>query len=432
MDHGFKRERISDTIHFSHITDTKFKSNRISVCLITKLSPEKAAVNAVVPNILRLGCKSCPDFTALNRRLGRLYGARLYGDVTKYADKQILVVSIKGLDSRVTIHGEDMVRELSSLLCDIVLDPVIENGAFPEGATALERQNLIDTIESEINDKRVFARARCLELLFGGAPQAVRPYGDVEHAKAITPRSAYEAYCGLLKNARIELLFAGSGDPAAAKETLCARFAALDRPQAAPLGQPESAPAAGGIAQQTEPMDVSQSKLVMGFWCGDTDEQERYALRLMSAMYGGTPSSKLFLNVREKLSLCYYCASRYDKGNNILLVDSGVQAEKKEAAQAEILRQLEAIQNGEFTDEELQNTKLAMNTGFAATTDSLAGIESWYLTQILSGGENAPAYEQAKIAAVTRGQVVAAAKKVTLGAVYFLKENGEHKEESKQ
>lgn len=416
---AISREKIADGIYFSSVRDEKFTSNRLSVSFLTPLNADTVTENAIVPSILRLGCKSCPDFTVLNQRLGRLYGAQLYGDATKFGDRQILNVSIKGLDDRAALNGEDMVQELCALLCDIVLDPLTQGDGFCAENTALERQNLIDAIESEINDKRSYAQTRCVLLMFGGGPRGLRPFGTVERAKKITPQSALAAYRQLLGGAQIECMFVGSGQSGAAKDMMLCRFGAIERKFLQPQGQP-STPAPGAVKEKTEELDVSQSKLVLGFSSSPKNEEEMYALRMMGAMFGGTPFSKLFLNVREKLSLCYYCSARYERGNRIMLVSSGVEKEKKQAACDEILHQLEELRAGNFTAEELTNTKLALDTGFASVGDSLAALEGWYLSQIASGGENSPEYEREQMNAVSREAVIAAAKGISLDTVYFL------------
>lgn len=419
MQNSFHREQVADGIYFSHVADSKFYSNRLSVNLIVPLAAETVTDNAIVPPVLRLGCRTCPDFTALNRRLGLLYGATLGGDVARFGAYQMLGVSAKGLDRRVALQGEDMVKELCALVCDIALDPLIIDGAFGKEQVELERHNLTDTILSEINDKRIYAQAQCLSLMLGSSPRALRPYGTVEKAQQITPQSAYAAYRRMFETAQIELMFVGSGNPQTALEAFRSRFSGLQRGKVLPA-IPSVASLSGEVKEKTETMDVSQSKLVMGFRCHPQSEREVYALRLMSAMYGGTPFSKLFLNVREKLSLCYYCSSRYDRGNGIMLVSSGVEKEKKQAAYEEILRQLQKMRDGDFTDEELTNTVLAMNTGFAATGDSLYALENWYLTQILFGQQHSPEEERAVMQAITREEVIAAARSTELDTVYFL------------
>jgi predicted Zn-dependent peptidase len=160
----------------------------------------------------------------------------------------------------------------------------------------------------------------------------------------------------------------------------------------------------------------------MGFRTGgDLPMEQQNATRVMAALYGGTPFSKLFANVREKLSLCYYCAARYDRAYKAMLVDSGVEAANFQKAYDEILRQLQALSQGDFTDEELQNTKLLLKTSLRAVTDSLGAIESWYMTQILEGTEVSPQKEIEQVQAVTREDIIQAAGRVTLDTVYFLK-----------
>lgn len=419
MQSSLQREKIAEGVFFSHVTDTKFYSNRLSVHLITQLDTEMVTNNAVVPAILRLGCESCPDFTALNSRLGRMYGASLGYDVSRFGDKQVLSISVKGIDQRVTLQNEDMVAQLGELLCDIVLEPLIKDDGFLPENTALEKQNLIDTIESEINDKRIWAQSQCQTLLFGDSPRSIRPYGTVEQARAITPHSAYEAYKRLIRSAHIELMFVGSGDYHSAQAAFEKRFGSLERENTMaestrPVFSDEP------VKTKVETMDISQSKLVMGFKCRVSDERNRYALRLMTALYGGTPFSKLFLNVREKMSLCYYCAARYDRGNDVLMVSSGVEKDKKQQASEEILKQLEAVQKGDFSDEAFHNTILSLNTSFDAVGDSLYTLENWYLTRILDGEGRSPDEERSQFNSLTRDEVTAAASLVKLDAVYFL------------
>lgn len=430
MPSNFSREKLAEGIYFSSVRDEKFTGNRLCVSLITPLDEKTVSQNAIVPFLLRLGCKSCPDLTALNRRLGLLYGAQLYGDVTKFSDRQILSVSIKGIDSPLALHGEDMVRELVALLCDIVLDTVVENEGFSPAGTELERQNLLDTIEAEINDKRSWAQIRCVSLMFGGGVRALRPCGTTEGAAALTPQSAYSAYTRLLKTARIEAMFVGSGDIAPAREAFSARLLPLERESFLESEHEIPAPA-GEIRYATEEMDISQSKLVLGFRCNSETEKDKFALRMLSAIYGGTPFSKLFVNVRERLGLCYYCSARYERGNDILMVSSGVEHDKKDAALGEILRQLETIRAGEITDEELVNTKLLMDTSFASVGDSLSSIEGWYLGQIIQGGQNPPEYEHELMNSVSKEDVIAAARSIVLDTVYFLTSKNKPEVESK-
>jgi predicted Zn-dependent peptidase len=421
MGEKLNRVKIGGNIHFTALIDPKFKHNRLTLCFVMPLKRETASENAVVPFILRKACRELPDMTALNARLEELYGASLSADVSKHGLYQILELSIRGLDNRYALSGEDISRECAALLASVALEPNLdENGLFKEADVASERQYVIDTIESLINEKRGYALAQCTQFMCEGEPVAVRKYGYTELAEQITPESATAAYKRMLKTAAVELVFTGSGDPSGARELFRERFAGLERDsfdyEAAALRE-----TAEKAREQIERMELSQAKLVLGMRTGEikTQRQTR-AARVFAALYGGTPFSKLFLNVREKLSLCYYCAARFDSATKLLYVDSGIEPANKEKAQSEIMAQLAAIRFGQFTDEELHETKLLIYNSLRSTRDSLSSIENWYLTRILRGQDESPEEDIAALAEITREEVMEAAAKVTLDTVYFL------------
>lgn len=420
MSEHLRRQELCQGVVLNTVTDEKFKSNRISCNILIPLSWESAAVNAVVPFILRRRFCACPDFTRLSEKLCELYGASLDGDVRKYGGYQIVNLSVQGLDDRFTLDNDPMVKECCELICDMLLDPYLEGGFFSAQDTGLEVQNLIDTIESEVNDKRDYAVAKCNSLMFEGEPFAVKKYGRKEDARSISPASATEAWRQMLRSCPVEILFIGSGSGETAAEIFCRRFAEQQRSPAPYVRLPVSW-AEREVRRCTEHMDVKQGKLVIGYRTGALQTQkEQNAMKMMAALWGGTPFSRLFVHVRERLHLCYYCAVRYDRACGSVLVDSGVEFENREKAEEEIFRQLDAVKRGEFTDEELANTLLYMVNGLKSTSDTLGGMENWYLTQVLSGSGQTPEENAVQLGEVTREDIMAAAEKLRLDTVYFL------------
>ena len=420
------RAPIGEGIFFSHIPDPKFKRNLISVHFIVPLDAATASVNAVVPYILRKSCRQYPDFSAFTARLENLYGAGLSAGVSKVNGWQIISVSIQGLDSRFALENEDIAGECASLLAAVVLDPKLEGkGLFDSQDVALEKQFIVDTIEAEINDKRSYALRRCLQTMCAGEPVAVDRYGSLEAAEAITPESATQAYQSLLANAAVEISFTGSGSSDSARDIFAKAFAGQKR-QAPRVALVPLRGAVEKLTEVTETMELNQAKLVMGLRCGVTPtDEDLYAMRLCCAMLGGTPFSKFFLNVREKLSLCYYCAAGFDQYNNLLLVDSGIEAANKQQAQDEIFRQIAAMQAGDFTDTEIAETKMLVSNSLTKVADSPSAMESWYLSQTIKGRWNSPLEELANLNAVTREQIVVAANRLTVDTIYLLTGEGE-------
>ena len=182
--------------------------------------------------------------------------------------------------------------------------------------------------------------------------------------------------------------------------------------------------------RQVERMEVGQSKLVLGFRAGCAEPNAGVnAVRLMNALLGGTATSLLFKNVREKLSLCYYCSSIYDRIKGILLVQSGVDEKNAERAETEILAQLEAVRRGEFTDEELKAARRSIVQGFESVNDSQSARAAWYVSQAALEDPTTPEETREAIESVTRDNVIEAARRVRYECAYLLAQKGESADE---
>ncbi|WP_101911038.1 EF-P 5-aminopentanol modification-associated protein YfmF [Marasmitruncus massiliensis] len=420
MSDQFQRIQLCGGVHFSSVTDPKFKHNRITANMVLPLNRDTVTNQAVVPFVLRKGSRVCPDFTQLNRRLCELYGANLSCDVSKFGGYQVLELSIYGIDDRFAMDGQSMIASCAQLLTEVLLDPNMNGGLFSEQDVELEKQQIIDTIESLINDKRAYAMSRCKSIMCEGETLAIEKYGYIEDAKRITAQSASEAYQNIMKTAQVELIFVGCGNPEIAADIFAKAFGGLRRSPVA-VERTVTKLSADHVKETTDEMDVAQSKLVMGFRTGNiTSRREFGATRMMVALFGGTPNSRLFTYVREKLSLCYYCAARFDRLTGLMFVDSGVEKRNKQKAYDEILKQLDVLREGGFSDQEIVASRLIMQNSLKSVGDSLGAIEEWYLTQIMGGECYSPSDETELLEEITREDIIAAARRVTLDTVYFL------------
>ena len=417
---NIQRIRLGDGVWFSDVRDSRFKTMKISANIIVPLSAGTASANALICGILSRSCKAYPDFTALSKKLSALYGAELNASVRKAGDNQVLTLSASGLDDRYTLDGESVARELSLLLCGVIFEPNLCDGAFVAEETEQERRQLLDLIDSEFNDKRIYANAQlvtnmCADEIFG-----MKRYGTAEKINEATPQSLYQAWQKLLKSAVFEIMYIGDSAPDKAVAVFREAFSRIDR---APVTtRTEVIRTAGEPKHITEEMNVAQSKLVMGFRSGTAlPDKEVTATALMCAILGGTANSKLFCNVREKQSLCYYCGSRYDKIKGIVFIDSGVEGENIEKLEAGVLHEIEDMKNGAITDFEIEATKMAVVNAYQTSNDTVGGIEGWYAAQLFDGELKSIEEMTALINAVTREEIVAAAKRLTLDTVYVLK-----------
>lgn len=420
---GIEQRSVCDGVNFRSIKDSRFKTVRMSIHFLLPLDRKTAAANAILPFLLTRASRKYPDYTKLNEHLAELYGAELDADVQKLGDIQVLSVSASGIADRYALNRESVSAELSRLLCSVLFDPPLKDGLFPEDGFEQEKRQLIEMLDSEFNDKRLYALRRCEEIMCSNEPYGISRCGTKEDLQNLNRESLTETWNHLIHHARAEIMVLGDCDPEPIFCDFSAAFQNLGRTSVVKCPN-VTVQSAGQANDVTEKMDVAQSKLVMGFRtaCAEPD-QAVPAVKLMSALYGGTPNSKLFLNVREKMSLCYYCSSMFNPVKGIMLVQSGVETKNIDRARTEILAQLDEIKKGNFTDEDLSAAKLSLCNSYHTLSDSLDGLEGWYLSKTFSNPIRTPEEEAKLVEAVTREGLINMAKSITLDTVYRLTGN---------
>ena len=397
----------------------KFKSSYLSLTMLVPLERERAAANALLFPVLRRGTREHPDMESLSAALDELYGGAIEPIVRKKGETQCLGFVASFLDDAFAPGGEPILEPAAGLLGELLLRPRLQDGIFAEEYVSGERANLVDRIRGQINDKRSYATLRLGQLMCGEEAFGVDKLGDVEHAAAVTPGSLWERYQQLLSTAQIELYYCGSAEEERVARALKEALSAL------PVNEGRICPdcevrlhAGPEPSMVEESMDVTQGKLAMGYRCSSDDYP---AMVLANLIFGGTSNSKLFLNVRERLSLCYYASSSYARSKNILTVSSGVETADFERAEAEIGRQLQAVQQGDWEDWEQEGALQAIRASLLSLSDSQGALENFYLGQIAAGVEETPEELAAALEQVTKERIVAAAQTVKPDTVYFLR-----------
>jgi predicted Zn-dependent peptidase len=417
----FERKEILDGVFFNAIPETKFKSNLISVRLITPLLAETAAKNALLFPVLMRGSESFPDLGSIRREEESIYDTDIDDAVYKRGDTQILEIRMRVLDNRFSIDGMDITGRAMALLSDLIFRPLTENGVFLEEYVESEKQMLIDDIRAQINDKRRYAMQRLNEEMFEGDVYGISELGTEETVSEICPVCLWKQYRDVLSRARVEIFAVGNFDFDTLCETFRASFAQADRKEVYTIStKPLSAPKET-VKTVYERQNIAQGKLSLGFYTGITAADDNYTtMQILNAVYGAGVTSKLFCNVREKLSLCYYCGSSDNAQKGFMTVNSGIEFKNEKKAADEILAQLEEIKNGNISESELRDAKLALIDSAERIADSAVNTLNWYFSGVMNGKILTPAEKREKIEAVTVPDIVEIAKNIRLDTYYFL------------
>jgi predicted Zn-dependent peptidase len=419
---SYNREKITEGIYFNSIQNAALKTNTIAVYLTSPLIAENAAKTAVLPYYLSDTNDNFHTEKALSLRLQQLYGSNLGDGTLKLGDTQSIQLSASCINNKYAFEKEDVTGELAKILFDCLLNPYVVNNGFEEKIFSLKKRELEDSILSEINDKRPYAFKRAGKVIFEGEPAAISNQGELPEAQALTAHDAYNHYRQILSDSAIEISFAGQSEDDAKMvlETIVKpAFTGMSR-NYKDFTKYKKSPLKSEPRRVVEYLDIAQSKMVMAFKRSTDEKIPTYIMSLLDAVIGATPSSKLFMNVREKLSLCYYCSSNYNDLKGCLAIDSGVEAKNASRAEEEIINQINLAKKGEITADEIDNAKRQMINAARTINDSASATITWYFKRNFINKPETPEERIAKIQSVTKDDLVKAANTLELDTVYLL------------
>lgn len=422
----FQKRTVADGISLSVIESDKFKAGVIAFSLSLPLSKPVAAHTLLLSGMLRRGTRSYPTMAEINRRLDELYGSYVEVKSVHLGRDLSLVITAEVLDNKYVPDGTDALGGVIELIAEILLCPVFLDSDAGERLLGQEIRIATDNLNAEINNTRVYAVRRCSELMRGENS----PSPTVSELKTLvasaTLEDAKKVREAFIRRSPLEVFYIGATPREQIEEKLCAAFAehrfAISKGEnfATPLKRER-------FAEGFEKMPVSQSKLTMGFstgTCITTDSNDCYAALMLNEIFGGSASSKLFLNVREKMSLCYYCSSSFSIYTGVITVSSGIEADKLGTVKDAILEQLEAIRRGEISEQELLAARKSILHGYRQLYDSPFDLQSFYSGRMAFGIDESVEDCMNKLADVKCEDVVRIAQRISLDALFFIEGAG--------
>lgn len=416
-----KKTQLCDGVEGVFIENSRFSTTRISFNFYMPLEKEKVAARGLLPFLLTTCSQKYPDFSKLNYKLNKLYGASLEASTEKIGDIQLLKITISVIDDKYALDNEPLCELACELLLRLIFEPKVLDGSFYEEDVEREKRKAIEHIRGEIAEKRIYAKRRLIEEMYKDSPYGISKCGKESDVAALSGKELFDCWRELIESAFIRINVISSALPNNLFQNISNRFSIIERKNITDCKRHSKTKACDKINEVTERLDVNQGKLVMGFSsevCGN--DKKTAALVVMTDIFGGGPYSRLFTNVREKLSLCYYCAASSVRLKGLLTVDSGVEEKNAKKAQKEILNQLEIIKQDKFSDFEFTSSKKAITDSMHSVSDRQSAIDTWYSVKIADDEIITPEDYAALISKVTRKQVVKAANGIKPHTIYKL------------
>ena len=413
-------EEIKNNIYLHTIKENKFKTNVINFYFQRPLIREEVTYNAILPMVMQRGTKEYKTSKEINKKLEALYGANISGDVTKKGGAQIIRFSLTIMDD-IYAEGENLLYEGIKLLNSILADPILENDGFLNTYVAQEKENLRSQIEGRMNDKMKYAVDRCIEIMCENEQYGIYEYGYTEDLDGMTPQKLYDHYKKVISSGPLDIIAVGNIDHIKIKESLL-RILTLQMDHPVNIKKEADGKIPKEIKEKEEIMDINQGKLTLGYRTNISLYDKRYpALMVYSNILGGGPQSKLFLNMREKNSLCYYIFSRVEKYAGLMLISSGIEVENFHIAKAAINDQMLEMMQGNIQDSEIEYAKKSIINSIREFGDHSNSLAEYLFGQLFANNVESLEELIKKIERVTKDEVITVAPKIKLDTIYSLR-----------
>lgn len=418
--------QVSRSLTLRSYPTEKFKAAMLSVSAVLPITRENACKTSLLLAVLRRGTTKYPTLAAINARLDYLFGAELSIRNFYRGDSQIIGFSADFLDT-VYVPKEEMLLEgILDVITQILFHPLLdENGLLLEKYVESEKKLQCESIRSLKNSPRAYASEKCRALIYENEPCGASVFGTEEQVMAITARELTAHWRSLLEDLRLEAFFVGRDEEyvlSALREVLVPEWKSGISQENTPVrlhrvfAKPKATP-----IHATEELPVSQGQLLIGYRTKVTlTEPAFYACTLLNEILGASPVSKLFMNVREKHSLCYHCSSNYNAFKGTLLISCGLEPGNRESAEREIMEQIRALREGDISEEELTAAKKSLENVYRQLSDSPAAMESYYYGRALLDVDASLSNCRERILNITKEEIVEVANGLILDTVYFL------------
>ncbi|MDQ7724289.1 insulinase family protein [Bacillus halotolerans] len=404
----------------AHIVETeKFKTVSLIFKMLAPLTKEQVTKRALFPHVLLRGTESRPKTAELRSYLDELYGTSVSADLSKKGEQHVITFRLEIPNEKYLKDQTPLLEKGLHLLAEIVFSPALEAGVFQSQYVDQEKRTLKQRIQAVYDDKMRYSNLRLIQEMCKNEPYSLHVNGEIDDVDAITADQLYETYRHAIQKDQLDLYVVGDVDSKQVQAAIEQYFQTEERTLEA---------FANNHAEQPEPKevideeDVKQGKLNIGYRTNITfTDQDYSALQVFNGMFGGFSHSKLFINVREKASLAYYAASRIDSFKGLLMVMSGIEVKNYKQAVSIIAEQFQAMKNGEFSEQDISQTKAMIRNQVLETIDTAYGL-SEFLHQQAAAQVDIPIEDfLANIERVTKEDIIKVGEKIQLDTTYFLK-----------
>lgn len=405
------------------INSEKFKSIYFSINFTMPVNKRQISENALLSAVLGKSNKKFKTQKEIQMYLYSLYGANFDIGIEKFGDLYNIEFRGECINKKYLPNNTDVVNEVLEFLYDAIYNPNVLNGAFDEEVVEREKDFILNKIREVKDDKLRYGIRKMEELMCKDEPFSTYVYGDEDDIYKITSSDLYKRYNEVISNSCITFIISGNllgYEDIEEKVNNIFNNKLVSKLNYKELIYNQKLNHNQEVVEESQ--QTTQSVLSYGLRINNPNSNDFYKLSVYNALLGGTPSSKLFQNFREKESLAYTVRSRYYRFKDIIIIYAGIQKENYEKAKLVIENEINKIKDGEISDEEFEASKKSIISDLKEWNDSKIALSKMFISNLFSLKNDSLTLEQMvdKFEKVTKQDIIDMASKITIEKIYFL------------
>ena len=405
------------------INSEKFKSIYFSINFTMPVNKRQISENALLSAVLGKSNKKFKTQKEIQMYLYSLYGANFDIGIEKFGDLYNIEFRGECINKKYLPNNTDVVNEVLEFLYDAIYNPNVLNGAFDEEVVEREKDFILNKIREVKDDKLRYGIRKMEELMCKDEPFSTYVYGDEDDIYKITSSDLYKRYNEVISNSCITFIISGNllgYEEIEEKVNNIFNNKLVSKLNYKELIYNQKLNHIQEVVEESQ--QTTQSVLSYGLRINNPNSNDFYKLSVYNALLGGTPSSKLFQNFREKESLAYTVRSRYYRFKDIIIIYAGIQKENYEKAKLVLENEINKIKDGEISDEEFEASKKSIISDLKEWNDSKIALSKMFISNLFSLKNDSLTLEQMvdKFEKVTKQDIIDIASKITIEKIYFL------------
>ena len=419
------KEYKHNTYNLYTIKTDKFKTCHMEIVFRNNIDKNTITKRSLITEMLVENSKNYKTRKDMLIELENLYNSYFYGVTNRIGSSILTSFCFDFINPNLVNESID---KFIKFPLDVIFNPNINMNEFDITTFEYVKERVKKDIESIIEDQKKYTIDKLLNNMCFDTESSININGCVNDLDLITNTNLYEYYLNMLEHDYIDIYIIGDIDMDKVSKLVNNNFK-VNILKDHIINYNVKNNLVKKPKKIVENFNFSQENICIGLNIDNISDFEKNYVGYLYNMIlgGGSLDTKLYSRLRGENSLCYNCSSIYQKFDNLIILHTAISSENEGLAIKLMKKALYDMENGNITDEELENAKKLVTTNLNMSLDNPGRIIDNYLLKNLYGLDDIEVRIE-NYNKVTKEDIINFSKKVKMNTILCVRdgENGEN------